>query len=107
MLEVFYEVETKIVTAWRSGSRIDIRELRDGESKVLLDIDPPSVEGATARDYLYDEASANIGLNPDYVEPVKRDSFAEIDAIKVKLDGMVKALDTLRIAVMKGVKKGG
>lgn len=86
MLEVFYETETKIVTAWRSGGRIGIRELRKGESKCLLDIEPPSIEGAGCRDYLYDEATQSLIDNPDYVEPEPpRDLFAEIDKLKVRM----------------------
>ncbi len=89
MLEVFYETESKIVTAWRSGDRIGIRKLRDDESKVLLDIETPT-NGATVRDYLYDEATQRLILNPDYVEPQpSRAPFAEID----KLDARVKALE--------------
>lgn len=75
MLEVFYEIATKTVTAWRSEgsflqrrrgyrtkrvSRQGIRPVREGEAMVMLDILAPTGENVTARNYIYDEVSKNL-----------------------------------------------
>ena len=69
MLEIFYEAATKVVTAWRSEGKQGIRPVRDGEAKVMLDILPPSNEGASVRDYLYDETTMTLKLRPDFTPP--------------------------------------
>jgi len=86
MLEVFYEKKTKIVTAWRSEGRQGIRPVREGEAKVMLDIKPPSVEGASVRDYIYDETSNTLKLRPDFVPPPSpRDIEAKIDDLEARV----------------------
>jgi len=86
MLEVFYETETKIITAWRSESRIGIRQIRDGERRILLAINPPFDEGAATRDYLYDVSTQELNLNPAFTLPEPpRDLGKEIDDLKVEV----------------------
>jgi len=83
MLEVFYETATKTVTAWRNEgfflqrkrgyrtkriSRQGIRPVREGEAKVMLDILPPSDEGATVRDYIYDGVTQTLILRPEMAQ---------------------------------------
>ncbi|MBA7564249.1 hypothetical protein ES708_05911 [subsurface metagenome] len=72
MLEVFYEKATKIVTAWRSEGRQDIRKKRKGEGRVWLGILPPSDEGAWVRDYILDKKTKTLKLRPDFVFPPPR-----------------------------------
>ncbi len=83
MLEVFYEKATKIVTAWRSEGRQDMRPVRDGEAMIMLNILPPSNKGASVRDYLYDEATGTLQLNSVFTppEPPRSTHISTIDAI--------------------------
>ena len=85
MLEVFYETETKIITAWRSVGRQGTRQTRNNESRAMLDIEPPRNEGASVRDYILD--GQTVKLRPDFVVPEPpRDLLAEIDELKARLD---------------------
>lgn len=72
MLEVFYEKATKIVTAWRSEGRQNLRKNRRGEAKVMLNITPPSDAGTSARDYILDKKTKTLKLRPDFVFPPPR-----------------------------------
>ena len=83
MLEVFYETATKIATAWRSEGRQDVRPVREGESRVMLDILPPSNPNASVRDYLYDESMQSLELGPNYrpPEPPRSVHVSVVDAI--------------------------
>lgn len=83
MLEVFYETTTKVVTAWRSGDKQGIRPVREGETKIMLGIVPPSDDRAAGRDYIYDEGSGTLQLRPDFtsLEPSHSTHISTIDAI--------------------------
>lgn len=83
MLEIFYKTATKIVTAWRSEGKQNIRPVRVGEAKVMLDILPPSNEGASVRDYLYDEATSTLKLSPSFkfLEPPLSSHISVLTAV--------------------------
>ena len=89
MLEVYYEEATKVIIAWRGEGRQGIRPVRDGEARVVLDISPPSSEGASVRDYVLDNTT--IKLRPDFVTPPPpRDLLAEIDTLRADIKELKK-----------------
>ncbi|TET43438.1 MAG: hypothetical protein E3J66_01945 [Dehalococcoidia bacterium] len=91
MLEIFYEVATKIVTAWRSEGRQGTRPILEGETKAMLDIEPPRDPRPSCRDYIFDGVS--IKLSPDFVPPPEpRDLKVEIDKLKAKVEKLEERL---------------
>lgn len=61
MIEFFYDTDTRLVTAWRSGNRIGCRPTRENETKIMLDIELSSL---SAREYLFDEITKTLIEKP-------------------------------------------
>lgn len=89
MLEIIYDKLTKQIKAWNSDTKsLNSYKLKEDESRVILDIDPPNLQTDW---YIFDEVKQSISGNPDYIFTPPRDPFAEIDDIKVRLEIVEKS----------------
>ncbi|MBA7614646.1 hypothetical protein ES703_21914 [subsurface metagenome] len=84
MLEVRYDNETKVVTAWCGDENQFGNLAREGHTVVYLDIPIPSRSPCIS--YLYDEVEETLIDNPGYVEPPPpRDLAAEVDDLEARV----------------------
>ena len=87
MLEIRYNMVTNVVTGWCGDSKqFGFLKDRGDEAIVIVDIPlPPKPNSA----YLFDEATATLSDNPDYIEPKPpRDLLVEIDDLKARLTAL-------------------
>lgn len=86
MLEIRYDVNTKVLTGWWAdrhvGGEIKLKN-RPEERIILLDIPIPD---KPLDAWLFDNASKSLMPNPNYTEPIpKRDLAAEMDDLRTRV----------------------
>jgi len=86
MLEIRYDKNTKVVTAWCGDSESfgNLDRGRDNETTMVLDVPLPRKHCLA---YLYDNIKKKLVDNPNYVEPSSlRDLAKEIDELKAEFE---------------------